>query len=50
MKQETSSAVADAALWMTGCGIQGVEPFRAGFALLIRDLTPSYVVKKAPAV
>ena len=50
MKHETSSAVAEAALWMKGGGIRGVvDPESMGLALLSRDFTASYVVKNAPA-
>jgi hypothetical protein len=50
MKQETSSAIDEAALSMNGCGIkEQEEPLSTGLALLKKALTPSYVVKKAPA-
>jgi hypothetical protein len=50
MKHDTSSAVAEAALWMKGWGIKGDdEPLRVGLAFVSRDFTASYVVKKAPA-
>ena len=32
IKHETSSAVAEAALWMSGCGIKG-DPPKVGLAL-----------------
>lgn len=50
IKQDTSSASADAALWMIGCGIRGDEyPFKIGLACAKRSFAPSYMVKKAPA-
>ena len=48
MKHDTSSAVAEAALWMNGWGTR-VDPLYVGFALESKDLTASYVVKNAPA-
>lgn len=48
MAHETSSAIEDAAEWMIGCGSRG-EPEKVGLYLEKVDLTPSYVVKKAPA-
>jgi hypothetical protein len=51
IKQETSSASADAALWTKGCGTKGDEdPLRVGLAFANRDFAASYVVKKAPAI
>ena len=49
MKQDTSSAEADAALCKMGSGINGRDDrFRVGFAFSSKDLTASYVVKNAP--
>ena len=51
MKQETSSAIADAALWMNGSGTKGRDDGSSiGFAFLNKDFTLSYVVKNALAV
>lgn len=36
---------------MKGCGINGWgDPLKIGFAFLKMDLTPSYIVKNAPAI
>jgi len=40
MKHDTSSAVAEAALWMNGCGTMAV-PFKLGLAFESVDLIAS---------
>ena len=40
MKHDTSSAVAEAALWMSGCGMK-VDPLEAELAFESVDLTTS---------
>ncbi len=48
MKQETSSAIAEAALCINGCGSKD-EPLMTGLVFENTDFVASYVVKKAPA-